>query len=335
MCLRTGRLACSIHSAGVCKVSETATAPSANHTMASTDPLTAAELLRRRVKKTDDDTKLALPEDKPDLDEEIRRLEAELAADDDDSSSDSSSSRSDDDDLSDDGDEKRPASPQVLCLSVVKDDRIEALPNKLLPSNKKRTLKNVDGETAPKKRKERKPEIEPGLKKAVQEVLDGYVARSAERLPFYCRVCAKQYSNEEQFFAHKETDFHAAAIEMERKASYCKLCRKQLTSPAQLKEHLSSRPHEERLQHVQARREGRGGRGRGRDGGRKSVRKDSRDRVSGRGLADSGFRVGRPGRGRGRGFGRGQSYRRFPRPQDSGAMTHDGRRRSQGGRADL
>ena len=72
--------------------------------------------------------------------------------------------------------------------------------------------------------------------------------------------------NEQEFFGHKQSDFHKTAVEVERKASYCKLCRKQLTSPEQLKEHLTSRPHKERMDRARSRNppgRGRGGRGRG------------------------------------------------------------------------
>lgn len=163
----------------------------------------------------------------------------------------------------------------VLCLSTVKDDRIEALPTQYLPTNKKRVLRNVDRDEAPggtsskKKRSvatsatttaRRSQQVSSGLERAVKEVLEGYQPRSSERLAFYCRVCAKQYGNEDDFFQHRQTDFHQAAVEMERKMSYCKLCRRQLTSPAQLKEHLRSKPHKERLAHMQSnRRIGRSG----------------------------------------------------------------------------
>ena len=38
-----------------------------------------------------------------------------------------------------------------------------------------------------------------GLRDAVQEVLSGYVARSSEKIPFYCRVCLHQSENQEDF----------------------------------------------------------------------------------------------------------------------------------------
>jgi hypothetical protein len=87
-----------------------------------------------------------------------------------------------------------------------------------------------------------------GLESAVREVLDSYVPRSSERLPFYCRACAVQLASLQEFRDHQQTNSHRTAVDVERIASFCRLCRKQLTSPAQLREHLQSRPHKERLE---------------------------------------------------------------------------------------
>jgi len=208
-----------------------------------------------------------------DIDEEIRRLEAELAADDDDDDDSSTGSGASD---KDDGmveqrqqDDNTPKdAAKVLCLSTLAQDRIQPLPQSCLPTNKKRTLKGIDSavgttESSDGKEKKRKrrgdnvgpPVISEGLKAAVQQVLQGYTPRSQEKIPFYCRVCAQQYANEVEFSAHKSTEFHQAAVTMERKASFCKLCRKQLTSPAQLQEHLSSKPHKQRLDFVRSKQQ--------------------------------------------------------------------------------
>jgi hypothetical protein len=203
-------------------------------------PVTAAELLRQ---KTAQNTKTSVKfiEPEVDYDEEIRRLEQELEG----------GSESSDDDDSGEEDSKEQA---VLSLSTLADDRIEALPANLLPVplGKKRLLKGIDQDYKDGERAKKRGKHEPsaGLRAAVKEVLDGYKPRSAERLPFYCRVCSKQYNNEEEFLKHKMTEFHETAEAMEKKATFCKLCRKQLTSPAQMKEHLMSRPHKERLQKV-------------------------------------------------------------------------------------
>lgn len=215
--------------------------------MTDTPIILAAELLRRRLETEPSPTsnETSAHSSKVDIDDEIKRLEAELE-----NSDDSSESSSSTDDLED-------TSGKVLNMSAVEKERICKLPEHLLPCNKKRSLKGIDRPSEPSKRKKT---IEPkdGLKAAVKELLDGYKPRSAERLPFYCRVCAKQYTSEQEFVEHQKTEFHITAVEVERRASFCKLCRKQLTSPAQLKEHLSSKPHKNRLQLMRSKQPGRG-----------------------------------------------------------------------------
>lgn len=232
-------------------------------------PLTAAELLRRAAgtaKASPEAQKPTAPpaEQADDIDDEIRRLEAELEG--------SSSSFSSDDDTDEEDNESsgnKGSSSAVLSLSAMKDDRIEALPASHLPSNKKRTMK-IDRGSEQKQPPSKKLKVSSGLEVAVREVLAGYVARSSEKIPFYCRHCAKQYANEPEFKEHRETEFHKKAVEIERKATYCKLCRKQLTSPAQMKEHLTSRPHNQHLDKVRAKQgqsvQGRGGNSQGRGG---------------------------------------------------------------------
>lgn len=203
-------------------------------------PILAAELLRRRLEKgesTSNETSSDSPQ--VDIDDEIKRLEAELENSDDSSQSSSSS------------DDSGASGRKVLNMSSVETERIGKLPEHLLPSNKKRSLKGIDRSSEPPKRR-KTAEPKDGLKAAVKELLDGYKPRSAERLPFYCRVCARQYTSEQEFVGHQKSEFHITAVEVERKASFCRLCRKQLTSPAQLKEHLVSKPHKSRLAFVQS-----------------------------------------------------------------------------------
>jgi hypothetical protein len=210
-----------------------------------------------------------------DIDEEIRRLEQELAAaDDDDSDDDDSDSESvvgsSGEHINDD---QMPTIPQqdqpaVLSLSKFANDRVEHLPPTYLPEPGR--YKNSDG-IGPKKKKSKKntetnnqgdrPKSISGLEQAVKEVLNGYTARSSEKIPYYCRFCSKQYDNEIEFFQHKESEFHKTAVAVERKATYCRLCRIQLTSPIQMKEHLQSKPHKERLHKVSGRSSSSGGRG--------------------------------------------------------------------------
>jgi hypothetical protein len=92
-----------------------------------------------------------------------------------------------------------------------------------------------------------------GMEAAVRELLRGYQPTSAERRPFWCRICRHQAIDEPSFLEHRESEFHLLATKMEAKASSCQLCRKQFTSPAQLKEHLQAKAHKQRLQYVQER----------------------------------------------------------------------------------
>lgn len=181
-----------------------------------------------------------------DIDDEIARLEKELMNDSDDDSGNSSEE-------DDDSNASPTANNGVLSLSAYADDRVETLPSACLPVPGKYSLTKKKGG---KSKSPQQPEVKSGLQKAVEEVLGGYQARSSERIPFYCRFCAKQYENKEAFFEHKNTEFHKTAVAMEKKATYCKLCRKQFTSPTQMKDHLSSRPHKEKLQFVRNRQQG-------------------------------------------------------------------------------
>lgn len=245
----------------------------------SQEVVTAAELIKRRrqaVDSPDTRTKIsdvARPNDgEVDIDEEIRRLEAELGNDDSDESESEVSEQDEDMEEAVAGKKsvsfgtdtvveiegrrsrEQPNGPSIVCLSTVAGERISPLPASCLPQNKKRSLKGIDRDaTTANEKKPKRPKVNQGLEEAVNEVLGGYVARSSERLPYYCRVCSKQYSNENEFFQHKDGEFHKTAVQLERKASFCKLCRKQFTSPVQLKEHISSRPHKERLQMVRSR----------------------------------------------------------------------------------
>jgi Zinc-finger of C2H2 type len=246
--------------------------------MAESPLFTAAEIFRtRRARKANNDlvkivTSSAIQVEQvgdiDDLDDEIKRLEVELAKsenDDDDASLETSGS---DSELNVDVKETPsspimkhtlPDHPGVICLSTVAKDRIEPLPSKFLPSKRTNKIsKNSGTHLSPSSKKPRNKDTTlskstssmDALESTVKEFLTGYVARSSERLPFYCRVCAIQCQSIDEFERHKETEFHNVAVAAERKLSYCKLCRKQLTSPVQLKEHLTSKPHRERMDKV-------------------------------------------------------------------------------------
>lgn len=295
-------------------------------------PLTAAELMRRKMNPSKSEI-IEKKQDGEDIDDEIRRLEAELANDSEsDSDSDSDSEESvesqqpqrkkkriqfgdavvmNQDEV--DEDERRKEEMRnnggVICISECATEAIVPLPKTALPTSKSKKLKidRVDNEAEKqsKKRKQGQSDdsgMSDGLRDAVKEVLSGYKPRSSERIPFYCRVCSHQSENEEEFLAHKKSEFHKTAVQVEKKATYCKLCRKQLTSLVQMQEHLDSRPHREKMDEVKARQRGeiRGGRGRGGSNG------------EGRGRGRGGY-----GRGRGRGDGRGRGGDRW-QPQAAG-----------------
>lgn len=288
----------------------------------STVIVTAAELVRRRLKSdSENKTKKSKSskagkeeklgkcriEEPDDIDDEIKRLEAELAEDSSSSDSDSDSESSSSDDLDesdeDDGavyvkenkrnkkikfgettllnkeefdDKYADMKHDVICASKCAEDAIAPLPITALPTCKSKKLKidldndeekNLNDGYSNKTNKKRKrssnkisdnnnDKKSDGLRQAVLEVLQGYIPRSSERIPFYCRVCSHQSANEKEFNAHKTTEFHKTAVQVEKKKTYCKLCRKQLTSIVQMQEHLQSKPHRERMDFVKARQSG-------------------------------------------------------------------------------
>lgn len=239
--------------------------------------LTFAEMMRRKKLETGGDNTNSndvdsgkveqsnVPESSDqniDLDEEIKRLEAELQSDNDEDSDDEiDDASSSDSNISLEAETSRNNSG-VICLSEFSADRIAPLPQTVLPSNKRKKLKEIDDDgiqPREQKKKKRKGNDQPsskiegsGLQDAVKELLHGYVARSSQKIPFYCRICAVQSGNLEEFVLHKETELHIAAARAERKACYCRLCQKQFTSPAQMKEHLASKPHRQKMDYVKA-----------------------------------------------------------------------------------
>lgn len=224
-----------------------------------------------------------------DLDEEIRRLEAELAADESDGESESDEEIVDNSaatsihgnyDAGNEHTRKSNAQTQdvdddntgIICLSNLANDRIEPLPETSLPKNKRRMMKGVDStsgtEILPNERKKKQKRaqsssstadhtVSKGLQDAVTDLLQSYIPSSQlDRPPFYCRVCQHQSSTQIEFDTHRSTDLHKVAVKEERKRTYCKLCKKQLTSLVQMEEHLGSRPHRERMDKVMDKQRG-------------------------------------------------------------------------------
>jgi hypothetical protein len=184
-----------------------------------------------------------------DIDEEIQRLEQELQALDDDEGDDDIDSVDSNDD--DDDETSLPIKNGVLSISESANSKIERLPAHCLPAVPR---KSAAANHSKRQRGDTTSEIavSNGFKSAVQEIIRSYQPRSAEKLPFYCRFCSTQYSNETEFVLHQSLPEHKQRVILDQKASYCKLCRKQLTSPAQLRDHIQSKPHKERLNYVQS-----------------------------------------------------------------------------------
>jgi Zinc-finger of C2H2 type len=225
-----------------------------NRSTPSDECLTAAELVRRKSIQVASKLKTAAIESESagkneNIDDEIRRLEEELQAlDEDDEKSDSSN---DEGAVSD--------NRGIISLSESKQDAIEHLPASCLPAVPRRNKHAYPAHDTGGLKRHRANEktgaaivVSNGLKSAVQEIIRNYQPRSAEKIPFYCRYCSIQLSNELEFTQHQSLPQHKQAVILDQKASYCKLCRKQLTSPAQLRDHVQSRPHKERLNFMQA-----------------------------------------------------------------------------------
>ena len=237
-----------------------------------------------------------------DLDEEIRRLEAELAVDSesDDESSEGTSYEVENRKVSfgktstriftKDEDENTPNLPPdidssgVICLSQVANERIEPLPAAAMPKIARNNT-GFDSEKRSKKRKREREEhtINEGLKHAVEDLLNNYKTRSeVEQTPWYCRVCQHQAEGEADFIAHRQSELHKAALKEHQKKTYCRMCRKQMTSVIQFQEHLSSRPHRDMLARKRNQQQGRG--------------RDDRRTLPGRGWSRDGKQVGRGNR---------------------------------------
>lgn len=82
-----------------------------------------------------------------------------------------------------------------------------------------------------------------GLDATVIEMLRNYQPSSAERRPFWCRVCRFQGQSEADLLSHRTSEAHRKASRVERRLSFCVKCRKQFTSPSQLQEHLKGKSH--------------------------------------------------------------------------------------------
>lgn len=188
------------------------------------------------------------------IEEQIAKLEQEIASGSDESDDDSSSSSESSDDNSEQS-QSLPMQGETAILSSLRpEDRIAPLPAKLLPAA---VCKFADKAKAKPKRPRyadilTESSIASGLEKTIAEQLRHYEPASWDKKPFFCRICKYQGSSVEELEQHKQTESHRKAVELERKLSSCSLCRKQFTSPDQLKGHLEGKAHKEKLERAKA-----------------------------------------------------------------------------------
>lgn len=195
------------------------------------------------------------------IEEQIAQLEQELNDDSDqediaDSSSDSSPSDRDGNKEFDNADGLLVESDGVIT-SLRPEERIQPLPRALLPAS---SCKFSD--KASKNKDYAKPKrfriadaladasVASGLERTIAEQLRHYEPASWDKKAFYCRICKYQGNTVEELEAHKATESHVLAYELERKLSSCSLCKKEFTSPDQLQEHIKGRMHKEKLEKV-------------------------------------------------------------------------------------
>jgi hypothetical protein len=166
---------------------------------------------------------------------------------------------------------------RLISSNIHQDDFIDKLPDNLLPipMNKRSHSGNsssslsamthsrvrfVDDSTSSSSKRHKDSHTTAGVSvstgsrlsaASVKSYVASYETSSANKKPFWCRVCKFTGQDYDDFLNHKQSSSHQRAEDIDRKASYCKLCRKQFTSPEQLKEHLQGTAHKEKLAHVQ------------------------------------------------------------------------------------
>jgi len=198
------------------------------------------------------------------LDEQIADLERELNND----SDSHSGSEEEKEDLLVETDER--GRVVRLVSSIAQLERIAPLPARQLPLPlcTKRKGDGSDGKNKEKPKKKRavrfadeaastvdkEPSAAPtassagsksGLEKTIREMLTHYKPSSAERRPFWCRICRVQNEDLPAFEQHRDSFEHKLAADIEKKMSFCKECRKQFTSIDQLREHCAGKAHAE------------------------------------------------------------------------------------------
>lgn len=198
------------------------------------------EPIAKRLKQSAESallTKKKSSAEEEDIAERIKRLEAELdsssSSDDDDSSSGS------DDDDDDESSTKKNAA--VLNLSKYASERIEALPEELLPA--KRSSFPMKAEKKRKLPDQQQQAGSASVTSAHQAIMD--LVQMPKKVPFACKRCAFIGKDMADFDAHRQSPEHLANEQVELR---CRLCEKSFTSQAQLDEHKAGKWHQQRAQ---------------------------------------------------------------------------------------
>lgn len=166
------------------------------------------------------------------VDEEIARLEAELAQ------------------LEDKGEDEgedeynEEASSSGLILSSLQDQRIPPLPAHQLPAAQ---CRDTSGGAKKRKVKQSLETDDPALLDKARALVEKAPKCEKLKIPFACRLCAFRGQSLEEFDRHRHSRLHIFATKLYKESSYCKLCRVQCTSPLELETHVSSKKHAERL----------------------------------------------------------------------------------------
>ncbi|EGZ10179.1 hypothetical protein PHYSODRAFT_338857 [Phytophthora sojae] len=181
-------------------------------------------------------------EEEEDIADRIKRLEAELQG----SGSESSDSEDSDSDSDDDNDKTKEAA--VVNLSAYASERIEALPESMLPAA--RPSSNLP----PPKKKRKKTQQEEN-ERAANKALEmlGDALTFPKKVPLACKPCKFIGKDLEDFKAHKASKEHLERVQTGDKTLSCVLCNKSFTSPAQLDEHRAGKWHKQRAQQKKAR----------------------------------------------------------------------------------
>ncbi|ETI42717.1 hypothetical protein F441_12228 [Phytophthora nicotianae CJ01A1] len=182
-------------------------------------------------------------QEEEDIAERIKRLEAELQSRGDDSSDSDSETDSDSDSDSDIDQAK-----VVVNLSAYASERIESLPENMLPAA--RPSSNLP--PAKKKRKKsQQEENERAASKALEQLGDALTF--PKKVPFACKPCKFIGKDLEDFQTHRASNDHLERVQTGDKTLHCVLCNKSFTSPAQLDEHRAGKWHKQRAQQKKAR----------------------------------------------------------------------------------